>query len=484
MVQEESRWLILFPWIRSVGYVDCRGMQRHRDHSCPIDSLAPNASATITINAVPILPGTFANRASVSSGTRDGNPANNAASVSATVMNLNTMFPVVQTSMLSPAEGESENEQTGFAVVNLSNRTATLSFSGYDRSGVLVSGADITNSKSVTLRAGEQMSFLASQVFGSGSVARNLLGYVNLDSNVSELLGLFLVFSNSGSVLDGAEIPRRTATSLVLPELNDQGSNQLQILNSSTTESRVSFELVKSDGTVRVPPVTRTLAGRGTLNEELATLFGTPAVASDYIRATSSQGVALFSFRGKERQFIEALTGQNATTGSLRLYAPQYVVGGRAWRSSLSIVNLDNIPGTVSLRFISDDGVQIGQTQHAEIVAQGKVLISDQDLFVRSATTMQGYLEILSSGPRLTGSIVFGDYDRSQFSTALPLVTNPTTEVYYSHVVSNATYFTGLSIANPGIFDLHVTIEVFKSSGELLASTKCPFPRNGDSQDF
>ena len=69
-------------------------------------------------------------------------------------MNLNTMFPVVQTSMLSPAEGESENQNTGFAVVNLSNRTATLTFSGYDRSGVLVSGADITNSKSVSLRGG------------------------------------------------------------------------------------------------------------------------------------------------------------------------------------------------------------------------------------------------------------------------------------------------------------------------------------------
>ena len=198
--------------------------------------------------------------------------------------------------------------------------------------------------------------------------------------------------------------------------------------------------------------------------------FGTPAVASDYIRAKRrSQGIALFSFRGKERQFIEVLAGQNTATGTLRLYAPQYVIGGRVWRSVLSLVNLDNLPGTVTLRFISDEGVQIGETQHVDIAGQGKVLISDQDLFIRSATTMQGYLEILSSGPRLSGSIVFGDYDRSQFSTALPLVTNPTTDVYYSHVVSNATYFTGLSVANPGIFDVGVTIEVFKSSGELAS---------------
>lgn len=82
----------------------------------------------------------------------------------------------------------------------------------------------------------------------------------------------------------------------------------------------------------------------------------------------------------------------------------------------------------------------------------------------------QGYVELTSSGPRLAGSVVFGDPGRSAFSSSLPLISTLRTAMIFSQVASNLTYFTGLAILNPKSSEARVVIEVFSQNGAFLAS--------------
>ena len=162
------------------------------------------------------------------------------------------------------------------------------------------------------------------------------------------------------------------------------------------------------------------------------------------------------------------MNGQVVAGAGTVLYAPQYVVGS-SWRTTLSVVNLDAADGTVTMRFIDNDGNQIGEKVE-QIKARAKIYITDQKYFVDSrGALIQGYLEINSSGPRLVGSVVFGDPGRSQFSASLPLVSIPRNIMIFSQVASDATWFTGLAIVNSNASAVAVTIEVFNRNGERIA---------------
>ena len=102
----------------------------------------------------------------------------------------------------------------------------------------------------------------------------------------------------------------------------------------------------------------------------------------------------------------------------------------------------------------------------------GKVYIADQMFFTGAdENPIQGYVQITSDGVRLTGSVVFGDRNKEAFATALPLVTEPESIMIFSHIASDATYFTGLAILNPDDSQVTATIDLYRSDGTLEAST-------------
>jgi hypothetical protein len=215
----------------------------------------------------------------------------------------------------------------------------------------------------------------------------------------------------------------------------------------------------------------RTLGPYGSLAESLGELFpGTAPEASDYLRVTSSRGVAAFESFGQGAQYVAGLNAQNSLAGRVVLYSPQYVVGG-AYRSTLSVVNLENADATVTLELFSDTGAPIGTPQTRAIPGRGKIYVGSQDFFADAGGgTVQGYVKLSSSGPRLSGSIVFGDPARSIFSTALPLSSSLHTDFVLSQLASDATYFTGVAILNPNETPASVTINVRDPDGVSIAS--------------
>jgi len=381
-------------------------------------------------------------------------------------------FPRLVTTDGSGKAGIDDSEYTGIGLVNLDSSDGILALTAFDKTGIQITGTDITNPAAQTLKKGAQLAAVDFQVFGAGLPAIKPVGWMKLESSVSKLVGFFLTFNATLGIQDGAEVSFGTLTSFILPEIEDQGITQIHVANPDPTAfSLLTFNLIKSDGTQRVPAVNRSINGSGAVAEFFTDLFpGVTPVGSEYIRVSSSStaGVVPFEYLGKTGLYVEGLNGQDATGGATTLYCPQYVVGP-GYRTTLSVVNLDSTAGTVTFKFIRDDGTQAGTTQQVAIAARGKVYITDQKFFLDPGNVLaSGYLEITSSGPKLAGSVVFGDLERTTFSAALPLVSTLRTSMIFSQVASNTAYFTGIAALNPNPNDANATLEVFDRNGLLL----------------
>ena len=89
-------------------------------------------------------------------------------------------------------------------------------------------------------------------------------------------------------------------------------------------------------------------------------------------------------------------------------------------------------------------------------------------------------MEITSSGPRLAGSVVFGDPGRSRFSSALPLVSTLVREAVFAQVASIDTFFfTGIALVNPNAAQANATIDVFDRKGKLVGTRTEVIPPKG-----
>lgn len=150
----------------------------------------------------------------------------------------------------------------------------------------------------------------------------------------------------------------------------------------------------------------------------------------------------------------------------------------------MNIINLEDRPGQVTLRYIRNDGTQIGVPVLRAIPALGMFKIVGPLLFGLpdgGELLVEGYVLIESDGPRLNGSVKFGDPGKRRFQSALPFVANLRKSVLYSQVAQGVfNFFTGAAILNPNATAITVRIDVFDSAGTLVASgerTIVPFGR-------
>jgi hypothetical protein len=368
--------------------------------------------------------------------------------------------------------GEADaTESTGIAVANLSTRAVKLTAWAYGKGGEEIRGEQITNPVSVTMSAEEQQAIVDWQVFGESlRQAGRGEGWLKLESTEKQIAGFFMMFNDSLTFLDGANASLEGMQEFVLPEVGDRGETAVYIANPDGASATVTFELRKGDGQQRGTAVQRQANGHGTLAVQLKDLFsGVVAEGGDYVRAVSDRKVVALEYMGEKPKYVYALSGQAVSEGGTILYGPQYAVGGGQYRTTISVVNLDSTAGTVRFRLFNDDGVQIGMTRDMAIRGNGKLQITDQNFFLQAGEElMSGFVEIRSDGPRLTGAIVFGDPGRETMATSLPLTTGLMTAMVFGHVVSNATWWTGITLVNPGAVEAGVTINLYDRMGELV----------------
>jgi hypothetical protein len=363
--------------------------------------------------------------------------------------------------------GMQSSPYTGFAIANLGSEEAAVTFTAYNSMGAKIAGHKITNPVERILPPNGQLPIMDMQLFGSNFTDNDTFGWLEVVSNSDTVTGFSLIFDASLSMMDGSPIVDNPLSQFVFTEIEDQGYTDLHVANANSDPATIRFQIMQSNGTIRSQAL-RMIPPYGGMAESISSLFpGIILESSDYLRAISDVQVVPFELLGKTSQYLAALNGQDLGSAASTLYAPQYVVGG-GYRSTLSITNLDPVEGHLTLRLVGDDGAQIGETKVMPIAGEGKAYISDQSFFgVPGDEPLQGYVEIMSSGPRVVGNVFMGDSDRSTFATALPLASHLDDSLIFGHIASDQTYFTGLALLNPGEGDATTTVDLYKADGSL-----------------
>jgi hypothetical protein len=358
---------------------------------------------------------------------------------------------------------------TGMALANLDLVDAALTFTAFDKTGRQLTGPGIRNPVTMSLKAGAQIPQMDFQIFGDGVGIGDAWGWFRVDSTVPRVSGFFMIFDGAASILDGTNASTIGTREFIVPDISDGDSYaEIHTVNSSADATEIRLELFGSAGQSRAGAVTRIIEGNGALIAQLSDLFATGLQSGDYLRVTADREVVPVLFWGNSGRYLKALEGRDTASGAVTLYAPQYAVGG-TWRSTLSVVNLDDQPGEISFEFTDRSGNSI--TRVRPIAPRGKIFIDAQDFFVDpSRGICEGHVKIAGSGVRLAGNVVFGDSERQKSATSLPLVSSLQSEVVFSHLVSDASYYTGVALLNPNNTETSVIVEVHDSNGKPLAT--------------
>ena len=401
---------------------------------------------------------------------------NQAVTPTFTFNTLGTVSSMIASPRFLADSGANQNSaddiMVGMALTNMGSVSATISFTAVDDSGNLVAGTDITNPGVSELNPWSQSAVMDSDVFGDGITASNSTGWIKLASTSSDVNGFFLMFDDKMSFMDGTSFGSSPLNNFIFSELEPDGSTKIDIANVSPNDANVTLNLMGSDGTIRSSQ-SQVIPSNGALVADLYNdiFSGVDPDPTDYVSITSTQGVQPFELMQQSVGDISILGGQDVTAGGTTLYSPQYVVGDSN-RTNLTVVNLDNVPGMVTLQLIGNDGVPIGTTQTIALSGNGKVYIDDPGFFLplEEGQTTVGYVEVTSDGIRLAGSTVYTDNTGQSFCSALPLIYNLQNSITFSHVASNGQFFTGIAILNPNATDANVVIELHNSDGTLLAT--------------
>ncbi len=392
-----------------------------------------------------------------------------------TTPQLTVDYPSIFSMPLGLPAVQNQGVYTAIALTNRDSSAATLRFTAYDTNGTPASGSGLTNPAMRELNPGDQLPVLDDQLFGSGIDGSGSPGWIRIESSTDKLAGFFEVFDSTLLMLDGATFSATPLDSYVVPEVAAQDFTDILVANPNMNPAAVSIQLVGADGSI-LSTNNQNLSSNSTLAADLfADLFpGTAVDPADYVRISSTQGLLAYETFGRISKDVAVLAGQDSNGGASQLYSPQYAVGG-PWRSTISIVNLSGIPGTLTLKLFSDSGSQIGSAVVQNIAGGGKLYVSDQQFFTgaimtNSGQVVQGYVDISGPGLQLAGSVVFGDAVQGVFTTALPLVSSLQQSAIFSHVASDNTYFTGLAVVNPNNADSTVTISLYNANGVLDSS--------------
>ena len=372
-----------------------------------------------------------------------------------------------------------EETMIGMGLANLGLEQATVTLTAVESDGSPVTGQDVINPRIRELKPGAQLALLDLEAFGDGLLRSDSNGWIKLESTTSGVDGFFLIFDTGLSLMDGASFLENRTMDFAFIEIRRNGRNKINIANSNPEVASITLDLMNSDGTVR-SSLAREISPNGALVADLfGDLFkGIEPDDSGYVRVHASKAVRPFQVIQREQGDISALEGQDLTTGGTILYSPQYVMGG-GYSTSFAVLNLDSRVGTVQFRFIGEDGLQIGAAQYRAIPANGKLRIDDQEFFLTggSGDMVTGYAEIISDGVRLAGSTVFGDSLGTTFFSALALVSGLQKSMIFSHVASDAIYFTGIAVLNPGMGgDATATLELYAADGTLMETVSVPVP--------
>jgi sugar lactone lactonase YvrE len=361
------------------------------------------------------------------------------------------------------------NRYTGFAVVNLSARTAALTFRAYGDGGIPI-GSAVQRS----LPSRSQLALVLNELIPNLLVTS---GWLEMESDTPGVEGFFLMFDSALTVMDGAAAGGTTLKDFVFPVVE---GGEFHLLNPAAGSTACMLQYMSSSGSPgrSVPKI---LTGKARAIVTASQLLPSGTVTGYIYGSCSSEVVATALFgRTEWLGLLPGMRGIGSTGHITTMYAPQYVAGG-GYASSLHIVNLETSSMTIQANLIGDDGKVKGQNYSFYLPAQGSVTLSGVTPFgLQSTTLVQGYVKMASStNGRFVGAVRFTDDGGTKFGSALSFVESGATPVYFSQVAQNDQYWTGFAAINANETNVKVTVRVYDGTGTRVASGDTTIPAKG-----
>ncbi|RZB38000.1 MAG: hypothetical protein SRB2_00346 [Desulfobacteraceae bacterium Eth-SRB2] len=169
-------------------------------------------------------------------------------------------------------------------------------------------------------------------------------------------------------------------------------------------------------------------------------------------------GYTKFYIEGKYRVAVPAVSDIN--TGDIYL---SHIASNTSWWTGVSLLNTTSSSKQLTIEFDN------GTTKPITIAAKAHQAFTINSLF---GGVLQPNINsaVIKNGSGIVGLELFGSSDSSgdNYLSGILLKDNTTTHIYYPHIASNSTWWTGIVAYNPAVTSCTLTITPFSEDGTSL----------------
>lgn len=368
---------------------------------------------------------------------------------------------------------------TGIAVSNPSNFASTLTLQVFDETGNPISFSGSSKSATLKLAPGAQFAQFDNQLFPITSTFRGWARIVSSD-NVN-LRGFYLIGDDAVTVLDGTN-GARPYREQILPFLaNDAKTDtEINIINPTDQVAIATLRTITFDGTLsEFGASALTLQPHAVFRKSTKEIFN----SSDYSLGayySISSNVGLLAMELVENHVepsLACLNGVDVNAADRTLNFPHAVLGGDYF-SLLGVINLLDIPQTVSISLFQEDGtlVNTGSVRNPISITldpKASTRISLADLFHLQSSLgelLSGWVKVESNFGPITGFAAYGNFSNPTLAAVTPQI-RPFNQMVFSHLAPQSLgYFTGLALLNVNSTSASVRLAVLDKSGMTVAT--------------
>jgi hypothetical protein len=366
---------------------------------------------------------------------------------------------------------------TGFALVNPSSTSATVTYTLYGEDGSAVA----TSPQTIPARG--QLAKLANELFPAATLA----GWTQATSSTPGIQGFW--FSGDFSTFaDGAEAAQ-SSTEIVLPLVSPQ--SEIHVVNTGVADVTVLMNLSGTDVAALTEALPQRIPAKGFFKATMATVFGQRGL-DDLSMPTHmriSCGCADASPLAATviaRDFLAApswavANSVPASSDTKTIYFPYVVEGPQGtarWRSLLGLTNLNTASfNDVTITFTSDAGT-ITKTQ--SLPPSGGLRFAARDLFGLSADVFQsGWVRVTATEP-ITGYVAYADTVNAGVAV-VPPQKEAQDKLLFAHIADLAPWLTGLALFNPNTSSVSIDVYAINPNGTPIGSATISVPAGANT---
>ena len=401
---------------------------------------------------------------------------------------------------------QSAGVYSGLALANFGTEGANIALIAKDNSGVLLPGS--TNPRLLTLPASQQMSLVASQIFGLDP-NQNYEGYIEAYTVSAGASILYLTGTNDLTQLDGFLADSRVGKLLGFGRITEgvskygsQTGTDIALLNPTETDALITVRMfaktLEGPGAmiaylnIKLPAHARV---RKPISQLVPTAFY--PLARGYLEISSDvdiKGLALVKIGDSTALIPAAFRGDPETTFD----AVQFASGGAGVLdtpifSSLSITNVATEPIKFTAQVTDDrgeiipaDSTPVERTvQPYESISGGADEILGFPDPLTDPALYQGTLHMVAEKKGLIVTLLYGDARNGKYLASGSLLATRSTRFMMTHFAEGAfdesakgQYYTGIALYNPNRMQANVVVEAFSPKNVSLGKSNVLLERN------